>query len=147
MVYKVHAMASSQRPTRDDLRKLGLLLREARRKSDSRHYSLTPEEIARQLGVSRGFVYQVEQGKRKPKSSELAQWATVYGVSHLDVYKCLGQVPMDMVASLKTEARAKHPDVDPFDKLTEQEKRELLPFLEYVHWKSSGKSLLERRRH
>ncbi len=82
-----------------------------------------------------------------PSSSKLAQWATVYGVSHIDVYKCLGRIPMDLVASFKTESKEKRTHVDPFEKLTEQQKRELLPFLEYVRWKSSDKGLLEHPRH
>lgn len=150
-MYNFHVMTSEQQPARRDYYELGHFLREARCKSHGRHGSLTLSEVAKQLRVSKGFVYQVEQGKRKPRSSKLGQWATVYGVSHLDLYKCLRLIPMDLVASFRTQAIShvepespKSRDVDPFCQLTEHEKRELLPFIEFVRWKSSRRISSER---
>ena len=101
-------------PRRREYTKLGNFLKDARRRLRDKRTGEIPsvEEMAGQLTVTRGFVYQVEQGRRKPKDSTLGQWASVYGVRPVDLYKCLGQIPMDLVASFKEEPASDL--VDPF---------------------------------
>ena len=91
-------------------------------------------DMATKLSVTPSFVYQVEGGWKKPKDGALAMWASVYGVRHVELYKALNRIPMDLVASLKDESPRV---VDPFSQLSEQEKAELLPFLSFVRWKLS----------
>ena len=91
------------------------------------------EDMAKLLGVTPGFVYQVEQGKRKPNDGQFGKWASVYGVRYADLWKCLGFIPMDLVATLRAEAQPAAGDA--FSQLTEDEKTELLSFLDYVRWK------------
>ncbi|MGB2853976.1 MAG: helix-turn-helix transcriptional regulator [Dehalococcoidia bacterium] len=100
--------------------------------------------MAKHLGVTAGFVYQVEQGKRKPKDGTLGLWASVYGVRYVDLCKCLNRIPMDLVASLKEEPQPV--PADPFSQLTEEEKSELLPFLNFVRWKLKHKSSASQER-
>lgn len=119
-------MKSKVPPRRRDHSKLGKFLKEARGKQ-------SVEDVAKHLSVTRGFVYHVEQGKRKPKDSQLGQWASVYGMRPPELWKCLDRVPMDFVATLKEEPEPI--PVDPFSQLTEEEKSELRPFLDFVRWK------------
>ena len=100
--------------------------------------------MAKNLGVTPGFVYQVEHGKRKPKDGKLGMWASVYGVRYVDLCKCLDRIPMDLVASLKEEPQPV--PADPFSQLTEEEKSELLPFLNFVRWKLNHKSSASQER-
>lgn len=114
---------------------LGRFLREARQQQRDHPTGTAPrvEEVARRLGTTASFVYQVEQGLKKPRNGKLGAWASVYGVRYVDLCRCLDRIPMDLVASLKeTPAGA---GKDPFADLTEQEKRELLPYLQFVRWK------------
>lgn len=91
------------------------------------------KEIADDLGVSKGFVYQVEKGQKKPNDGIINTWASVYGLKHTDLWLCLHRIPMDLVSSLKEEPVPI--PVDPFSELTEEEKSELRPYLDYVRWK------------
>jgi len=126
--------------------KLGNLLRDARSRLRDEHTGRLPrvEDIAKNLDVTAGFVYQVEQGKRKPKDGKLGMWASVYGVRYVDLCKCLDRIPMDLVASLKEEPPPFL--ADPFSQLTEEEKSELLPFLNFVRWKIKHKSSASQER-
>lgn len=138
--YNTHAMKSADPKKRSERRpdysRLGSFLRDARtvvRGADTRNRR-TVREIAHDLDVTVAFVYQVEQGKRKPKNGELGRWASVYGVRYVDLHKCLGLIPMDLVASYRRE-----PDpasapllVDPFSALSEKEKVALLPYLYFI---------------
>jgi len=130
-------------PKRRDYTKLGNYLRDARRRLyDETGRRPSVEDMAKYLGVTRGFVYQVEQGKRKPKDGVLVRWASVYGVRYVDLCKCLGVIPMDFVASYREEPEptSKPIPVDPFSQLTEEEKTELLPFLDFVRWKIANRT-------
>lgn len=119
-------MKVNYQPKRRKHEKLGNLLRDAR---DKRKV----EEIAEQLSVTKGFVYQVEQGIRKPKNSNIDRWASVYGVNSRELWQCLHLIPMNLVASLKEEPQ---PTLDDFiSQLTDDEKSELLPFINFVKWK------------
>jgi len=115
--------------------RLGSFLKDARRRSPDEHTGRIPRvaDIASRLGTTPGFVYQVEQGKRKPQDGKLGMWASVYGVRYVDLCQCLDRIPMDLVASLKEEPQPVA--ADPFSQLTEEEKAGLLPFLEFVRWR------------
>lgn len=97
-------------------------------------------DLAEKLQVKPGFLYLVEQGRRKPKDGAFGQWASVYGVNYADMWKCLHKIPMDLVGSLREERKPP----DPFLTLTEHEKAELLPFLEYVRWKMANRSTRQK---
>jgi transcriptional regulator with XRE-family HTH domain len=118
--------------------KLGNVLKDARKRLRDEHTGRIPrvEDMAERLSVTKGFVYQVEQGKRKPKDGALGRWASVYSVSPTVLWKCLDRVPMNLVAALKEEPTA----ADPFSQLTGDEKVELSPFLDYVRWKMAHPS-------
>jgi len=124
-------------PRRRIYRELGSFLREARKKSRDPDTGKVPS-VARTAGfldVTRGFVYQVERGERKPKDGIIGAWASVYGVPLMNLWKCLPQIPMDLVATLRREPQPA--PADPFSQLTEDEKTELLPFLDFVRWRIS----------
>lgn len=114
--------------------KLGIFLRNARQqlRDAATRESVSVEEIAQKLGVSKNFVYQVEKGTRKPKDGDFGRWSEVYGVSYSALWARLDKIPMDLVASLR-DAEGARPE-DPFVHLTQDEKRELLPFLRFVRW-------------
>jgi transcriptional regulator with XRE-family HTH domain len=116
--------------------RLGGFLKDARKRWPDEHTGRIPRvsDMARKLGATPGFVYQVEQGKRKPQDGKLGMWASVYGVRYVDLCRCLDRIPMDLVASLKEEPQ--QVAADPFSQLTEEEKAGLLPFLEFVRWKA-----------
>ena len=124
--------------------KLGRLLKNARERiyDERTGKGSRPEDMAKQLGVTTGFAYQVEQGKRKPRDSEFGRWASVYGVRYVELWKCLDRIPMDLVASYKAqpEPDSEPVSVDPFSQLSEEEKTELFPFLEFVRWKIGCKA-------
>lgn len=113
---------------------LGSFLKAARNRlpDEQTGRAVRVEDMAKLLSVTPGFVYQVEQGTRKPKDGQFGNWASVYGVRHTDMWKCLDRIPMDLVASLKEEPGPVAGD--PFTQLTEDEKTELLPFLNFVRW-------------
>jgi len=131
MVYNNNIMVSKYQPRRRNYSKLGKLLRDARG-------SLSVEDLARQLTVTKGFIYLVEQGKRKPKDSDIGKWASVYGVPYTDLWKCLNRIPMDLVASMK-ETPQVNPD-DLISLLTDDEKSDLLPFVEFVRRRATNYS-------
>jgi transcriptional regulator with XRE-family HTH domain len=106
--------------------KLGSCLKEARGDQSI-------ADVARHLQVTLSFVYQVEKGDKKPKDRDIGKWASVYGVKPTDLWKCLHRIPMDLVSTLKAEPEPV--PVDPFSQLTEEEKSELRPFLDFVRWK------------
>lgn len=118
--------------------KLGGFLKSARTKlyEDTGQW-FTPKDIARQLSVSTSFVYQVEQGNKKPKDSQFGIWASVYGVNHVDMWKCVDRVPMDLVAGFKQEAQPTADEL--FSKMTAEERSELVPFMEFARWKIAHK--------
>jgi transcriptional regulator with XRE-family HTH domain len=124
---------------RRDYTKLGNYLRQAREQLRDEHGDrrLGVQDMAKYLGVTRGFVYQVEEGRRKPKNGLLANWASVYSVPYVELCKRLGIIPLDLVAAYREEQKpASGPIlVDPFSQLTEEEKSELRPFLDFVRWK------------
>lgn len=128
-------MKPGKQSKRRNYDKLGDLLRDARNRLYDVETNQIPsvEFMAKQLEVSEGFVYQVEQGKRKPDDGKIGRWATIYGVSYVNLWKCLDRIPMDLVASLKEKPQPA--PADPFSQLTEDEKSELLPFLNFVRWK------------
>ena len=129
-------MEQKQRPNRRKYTDLGDFLRGARvRTNVSQKQKFTVAQIAEYLDVTPGFVYQVEQGIRKPKDGDFGSWASVYGVRYVDMWKCLGRMPMDLVATLRTTE--KEPQARQFPELTEIERYEIRPFLEYVRWKIS----------
>ncbi len=116
---------------------LGSFLREARKNLIDKRTAKAPSvaELAKQLDLSSSFVYQVEQGFKKPRDGNMGKWASVYGVRYVDIWKPLDRIPMDLVSTLKEDAKL--PPEDPFSKLTKYEKAQLLPFLEFVRWKTS----------
>lgn len=126
LVYKTSAMKPNFYPKRRVYSRLGTFLKEARG-------AQRVEDIAKQLNVTSGFVYQVEKGLRKPRDAQIGQWASVYGVRPQELWKRLDRVSMDLVASLKDEGEPI--PVDPFTQLTNEEKTGLLPYLNYVRWK------------
>lgn len=138
--YNTHAMKSlgpkKRSERRPDYTSLGSFLRDARISvpdPDTRN-TRTVNDVAHALEVTAAFVYQVEQGKRKPKNGCLGRWASVYGVRYVDLYKCLGLIPMDLVASYRREPAPASPPipVDPFSELSEREKVALLPYLYFI---------------
>ena len=121
-------------PTRKDYSKLGNFLKEARlRTYSSRALVHSVSLIANQLGVTKGFVYQVEDGIRKPKDGDFGRWASVYGVRFADIWKCLDSIPMDLVASFRSPEQP--PISEQYQELNDIEKEELLPFIKYIKWK------------
>jgi transcriptional regulator with XRE-family HTH domain len=121
-------------PNRHIYTDLGSFLKKARMGSyGPRTLRHSISQIAHQLGVTTGFIYQVEKGIRKPKDGDFGRWASVYGVRYEDMWKCLDKIPMNLVASLKADEQP-FPD-DLFNQLTKVEKSELLPFLKYIKWK------------
>ena len=128
-------MKPNNPPKRRTYSQFGRFLKAARNRLYDEETGGVPrvEDMAKQLDVTKGFVYQVEQGKRKPKDGQFGRWASVYGVRYIDLWKCLDRIPMDLVATLKEEPLPA--PADPFSQLTEDEKSELLPFLDYVRWK------------
>lgn len=145
------AMKQTRKPKRRKYPKLGTLLKDARKglRDTETGQILSPEEMAKLLNVTKGFIYQVEQGIRKPKDGDFGNWASVYGVKYAEMWKSVEWIPMDLVRSFKEEAPPSEdfsqltaegkgeeapPDED-FSQLTAEEKSELLPFLEYVQWK------------
>jgi transcriptional regulator with XRE-family HTH domain len=133
-------MVSQNQASRRNYTKLGKVLKDARKRLRDEHTGKIPrvEDVAEQLTVTKGFVYQVEQGKRKPKDSTLGRWASVYGVSPLTLWKCLGRIPMDFITALREEPMPVK--ADPFSELTEDEKAELSIFLDFVRWKLAPQS-------
>lgn len=117
--------------------KLGMILRAARKSMKNAGHNGNVKDLAEKLKMSVGFVYLVEQGKRKPQDSHIAMWASIYGLNHIDLWKSLNRVPMDLVATLKETNETALPDS--FSHLTEMEKSELFPFLNFVRWKISNK--------
>jgi len=115
--------------------RLGGFLADARRRLRDGQTGRIPRvaDVAKKVGTTPGFVYQVEQGKRKPRDGKLGMWASVYGVRYVDLCRCLDRIPMDLVASLKEEPQPVA--ADPFSQLTDEEKAGLRPFLEFVRWK------------
>jgi hypothetical protein len=133
---------------------LGNVLKEARQRTidpDS-HQKRRVTEVSTQLHVTPGFVYQVEKGIRKPKDGDLGIWASVYGVKYEALLKCLHRIPFDFVATLKSEAAENkvadnEPAADdPFTHLTDYEKSQLLPFLEFIRWQKSRQATSKPRR-
>ena len=95
------------------------------------------KDFAEHLKVSRGFVYQVESGIRKPKYGDIGKWASVYGVHPDDLWKCLNRIPMNLVASLKVKRRLTPDEL--YSHLTETEKKELVPYINYIQWRTAHK--------
>lgn len=119
---------------RRDYTALGRLLRAARKRLSETGEKLGVKEVAEKLGLKGpGFVYLVEQGKRKPRDDAFGQWASIYGVSYFDLLKDWHTLPMDLAATLRPKAESGAPDL--FAQLTEQEKSELRPFLAFIRWK------------
>lgn len=115
--------------------KLGSFLKDARDKLCDSHTRKPPSvaDMANKLAVSKSFVYQVEKGTRKPKDGDMGKWASVYGISYVKLWKQLVHIPFDLVATFKEDVKIA--PADPFSQLTEDEKAQLLPFLEYARWK------------
>jgi len=115
--------------------KLGSFLKDARRRLRDDETGRIPSvaDMAGQLDVTSGFVYLVEKGNRKPKNGDFGKWASVYGVRYVDLWKCLDWIPFDLVATLREEPEPT--PADPFSQLTEEERTQILPFLDYVRWK------------
>ena len=109
-------MAKKHQPEQSPYTKLGNVLKDARNRLRDQETGRVPrvEYIAKLLGVKKSFVYQVEQGKKKPRDSAMGKWASVYGVNPVDLWKCLHRIPMDLVASLKEE-----PQPTPYDLLSQ----------------------------
>jgi len=133
-------MTSKRLTKRPDYTALGTFLKEARKKPVDEKTGKIPSivEIAKLLDVSRGFVYQVESGIRKPKDGEINRWASVYGVRPTYLWKCLNRIPMDFVRTLRS--KPKPITDDPFAKLTKEEKQELSPYLDFIKWKSASRA-------
>lgn len=119
---------SGKSPGRRTYAGLGTLLKDSRKTS-----GLSVESIAMRVGVKPNFVYLVEKGLRKPKDGHFSAWARAYRLPEKEMWKCVDRIPMDFVDTLRQEPRPS----DPFARLTEFEKRELLPFLEYIRWKGN----------
>jgi len=115
---------------RREYTRLGSFLKKARLNLPKKN---SVDEMADKLGVSSSFVYQVEQGKRKPKDGDMRKWAIRYKVNYVELWKCLDRIPMDLIASFK-EKPPPTPDAL-FNSLTPDEKRELVPFMNFVRWK------------
>ena len=123
-------MRSERTSNRREYAKFGDFLKEARRNLREDGTPLSIKDAAQKLGVSIGFVYHVERGVRKPKDGDMVKWASVYGVKYKDLWAQLERIPMDLVATLKED---EEDDVlDPFLKLTDAEKKELLRYLKYI---------------
>lgn len=129
-------MGAGRRPRRRTYKALGEFLKAARQdlRDPDTGRILRVEQVAEFLGVTPSFVYQVEQGNRKPEGGYFGRWASVYGVTYTDMWKCMDSIPMDLVATMREEADEPAP-ADSYSHLTEAEKTELLPFAEYVRWK------------
>lgn len=125
---------------RRDYRALGKLLKEARKKLYDEEAGPIPrvEDLAKLLSVTPSFVYQVEQGTRKPKDGQFGKWSSVYGVHSIEMWKCLGRIPMDLVATLREKPKPVVPD--PFSQLSEVERTELISFLDYLRWRTNSRT-------
>ena len=130
-----------------DYNELGAFLRGARKKllDTETGKPVSVKKMSDLLGVKPSFVYQVEQGKKKPNDGQLASWSGLYGVRYAELCKRLGTIPMDLVASLKEEPEPVPTEpfsrtVDPFSQLTEEERTELIPFLHFVRWEIGQKT-------
>lgn len=118
----------------------GATLKKARKKlyDPDTHRRLSVKDMAKMLHVSSSFVYQVEQGIRKPTDGQIDQWANIYEVDSVELWKCLQRIPMFRVAKLRDESEPLPPS--PFAELTKEEQTILLPYLDYVRWKVSQRS-------
>ncbi len=152
-MYKATVMKRKTSPKRREesrrsYSKFGNYLRDARKRLRDEHTGrrYTVEEVASFLGVTRTFVYQVEQGRRKPKGGLLANWASVYSVPYVELCKCLGLIPLDLVAAYREEPEptSEPIPVDPFSQLSDEQKAELRPFLDFVRWKISHRAAPRR---
>lgn len=125
---------------------LGSFLRDARKQmpGEETRGSLSVEQVATFLNVTPAFVYLVEQGRRRPGDGSMGMWASIYGVDPVDLWKCLGMIPMNLVASYRREPEptSRPIPLDPLSELTEAEKRELLPFVHYVRTKMGHRDSL-----
>ncbi len=110
--------------------KFGDFLMEARENLREAGTPLSVNDAAQQLGVSKGFVYHVERGVRKPKDGDMVRWASVYGVKYKDLWAQLERIPMDLVATLREDVEDTVPDS--LSNLTDFEKTELLRYLKYL---------------
>jgi len=134
-------MNAAKRRTYDELGRFLKAARKRLRDPDTKRIP-SPAVMAKHLKVSVGFIYQVEQGIRKPKDGYIGKWASVYGARYADVWRCLDRVPMDLVASLREEPKPS--PTDSFSQLTNDEMFELLPFLDYVQWKIAQRTSKSR---
>lgn len=96
---------------------------------------LRVEDTAKLLGVTPSFVYQVEQGDKKPSDGKFGNWASIYGIRYEAMWKCMDRIPMTLVAAVREEPKLAANDL--FSQLTEYEKNELIPFLNFVRWKTT----------
>jgi transcriptional regulator with XRE-family HTH domain len=119
----------------------GNALREARKKlrDPETGQRLSVKDVSKLLNVTPSFIYQVEQGIRKPNDGQIAQWASVYEVDENELWKHLQKIPMFHVAMLRGDSEPIPPS--PFSELTKDEQSMLLPFLDYVQWKINQKSM------
>ena len=123
-------MQSNLIPNRRKYIKFGYFLKKARESLYRAGTPLSIKDAAEKLGVSIGFVYHVERGVRKPKDGDMVRWASVYGVNYKDLWARLDRIPMDLVATLKEDAKGVV--ADPLSNLTDFEKTEILRYLKFL---------------
>jgi transcriptional regulator with XRE-family HTH domain len=118
----------------------GTTLKKARKKlhDPETGQRLTVKDMAIMLNVSPGFVYQVEQGIRKPTDGQIDQWANIYEIDSNELWKCLQKIPMFRVAQLRDDSEPLPPS--PFAELTKDEQTMLMTYLDYVRWKVNERS-------
>ena len=83
------------------------------------HIGITQEYIAKELGIPRTAVVQIENGKRKITADELASLCNIYGVS------------ADFILSRESVCSPFRMVAESFDSLPESDRREIASLIKF----------------
>jgi len=80
---------------------------------------LSQEYVAKQVGIGRAAISQIEQGNRKVSSDELAKFSRIYGISADEL---LNGKPIEMPSQVFARK---------FNELSENDQQEILNLMEF----------------
>ncbi|GEM_PF-2068573 len=98
----------------------------------------TQQEVADDLGKSKYLICRIEIGERTKKSLEgviLHDVAKAYGTSIVEILKRAESVQLPLIM---TSADAENVKTDPFLDITEEERQELIQYLNEIRQKKTG---------